>query len=38
MRDAYPAATYARLAEVKRLYDPTNLFRYNQNIEPSPRR
>jgi FAD/FMN-containing dehydrogenase len=34
VRDAYPAATYARLAEVKRLYDPQNLFRYNQNIPP----
>jgi FAD/FMN-containing dehydrogenase len=32
VRDAYPSATYARLAEVKRKYDPTNLFRFNQNI------
>jgi FAD/FMN-containing dehydrogenase len=34
--DAYPAATYARLAEVKRQYDPENLFRFNQNISPKP--
>jgi FAD/FMN-containing dehydrogenase len=34
IRDAYPAATYARLAEVKRTYDPENLFRFNQNIAP----
>jgi FAD/FMN-containing dehydrogenase len=34
VRDAYPAATYARLAEIKRRYDPTNLFRFNQNILP----
>lgn len=35
IRDAYPEATYARLAEIKRLYDPENLFRYNQNIPPA---
>jgi FAD/FMN-containing dehydrogenase len=34
VRDAYKAATYERLAEVKGKYDPTNLFRQNQNIKP----
>ena len=32
--DAYPPATYARLVALKRRYDPTNLFRHNQNITP----
>ena len=35
---SYPSATYARLAAVKRQYDPTNLFRLNQNIRPSATR
>ena len=35
LREAYPEATYRRLAEVKRRYDPTNLFRLNQNIAPA---
>ena len=35
IREAYPAATYDRLAEVKRAYDPANLFRLNQNITPA---
>ena len=35
IREAYPAPTYRRLAEVKRRYDPTNLFRLNQNIAPA---
>jgi FAD/FMN-containing dehydrogenase len=26
---------YAKLAEIKRKYDPTNLFRVNQNIKPA---
>ncbi len=32
--DAYPAATFARLAEIKRRYDRRNLFTFNQNIRP----
>jgi hypothetical protein len=33
--DAYPDATLRRLRDVKRAWDPTNLFRLNQNIDPS---
>jgi FAD/FMN-containing dehydrogenase len=32
---AYPGKTYDRLAEIKRRYDPENLFRLNQNIPPA---
>ncbi|HZK50019.1 MAG TPA: BBE domain-containing protein, partial [Actinomycetota bacterium] len=32
---AYPGSTWDRLAAIKRRYDPTNLFRLNQNIQPS---
>ncbi len=35
VRAAYPGPTWDRLAEVKRRYDPTNLFRHNQNIPPA---
>jgi FAD/FMN-containing dehydrogenase len=34
LREAY-GPNYDRLVEVKSKYDPTNLFRLNQNIEPS---
>ena len=34
VRAAYPGATWDRLLEVKRRYDPVNLFRVNQNIAP----
>jgi FAD/FMN-containing dehydrogenase len=34
VRDAYPPATLARLTEVKRRYDPTNFFKFNQNVKP----
>jgi FAD/FMN-containing dehydrogenase len=32
VRQAYPGATWERLAEIKGRYDPTNLFRLNQNV------
>ena len=35
IREAYPDATYKRLAEIKRAYDPTNHFRLNANIVPA---
>ncbi|MFN8597486.1 MAG: FAD-binding oxidoreductase [Anaerolineae bacterium] len=35
IREAYPGATWERLTAIKRRYDPTNLFRLNQNIPPA---
>jgi FAD/FMN-containing dehydrogenase len=37
VRAAYPGQTWERLARVKARYDPTNLFRLNQNIPPTDR-
>jgi hypothetical protein len=34
VRAAYPGSIWDRLASIKRRYDPTNLFRINQNIPP----
>jgi FAD/FMN-containing dehydrogenase len=34
VRAANPGAIWERLAAIKRRYDPTNLFRLNQNIAP----
>jgi FAD/FMN-containing dehydrogenase len=35
IREAYGDANYARLAQIKAKYDPTNFFHYNQNILPA---
>jgi FAD/FMN-containing dehydrogenase len=34
VHEAYPCATWDRLVALKRRWDPTNLFRFNQNIAP----
>ena len=34
VRQAYGERQYERLVELKRVYDPTNFFRLNQNIAP----
>jgi hypothetical protein len=33
-RSSYGNETYTRLVALKEQYDPTNVFRRNQNIEP----
>ena len=38
IRAAYPGATCDRLAAIKARYDPTNLFRLNENIAPAATR
>ena len=35
IRAAYPGGTWERLRRIKARYDPTNLFRLNQNIPPA---
>jgi FAD/FMN-containing dehydrogenase len=35
VRAAYPGATWERLAEVKRRYDPDNVVRQNQTVPPA---
>jgi hypothetical protein len=35
VREAYPGSTWDRLTAIKARYDPTNLFRLNQNIPPA---
>jgi hypothetical protein len=35
LRDTYGMEKFARLVELKKKWDPGNLFRMNQNIDPS---
>ncbi len=34
VRSSFSPAKFTRLATIKKRYDPTNLFRSNQNIPP----
>ena len=34
VREAYGDSVYDRLVDVKTMYDPDNVFHYNQNIRP----
>ncbi|GAA4711341.1 FAD-binding oxidoreductase [Phytohabitans rumicis] len=34
VRAAYPGSTWDRLRLIKRVYDPENVFRHNQNVPP----
>jgi hypothetical protein len=38
VRAGYDAEDYARLAELKAVYDPSNLFRWHHNIPPAQQR
>jgi FAD/FMN-containing dehydrogenase len=35
VESAYGAETYQRLREIKKVWDPDNVFRHNQNIPPA---
>jgi hypothetical protein len=37
LTSAYGETTYSRLAELKRRFDPDNIFRHNHNVLPAPR-
>ncbi|HEY4303166.1 MAG TPA: FAD-binding oxidoreductase [Gemmatimonadaceae bacterium] len=36
VRDAFGPEKFARLSSIKKKYDPSNMFRMNQNIPPAP--